>query len=185
MTVTTLGKSKLKITLSRLEASKLFGNGEHTACRDRGTQYILRVILAKALTKACFTLDCERLFVEMFPSASGGRIIFFTKSSLLAPLKQTSASLYYYLLEFTDINPASQICRLVFKQKELLVKSSLYKFRKKYYLALLSKSPYLVSATTAEEFADRCIRSKTAFAIVSEHGKKLIDDNAVDIIRGL
>ncbi len=177
MTAITVGPSKLKITIDANESAKLFCRAATLTCRDPETQSALRILLGKALQSTDFKLDCKRLYVEMYPSAGGGFIIYFTKTPYRKRYKRNPAAKIVYLLGFSDTNGAIAASKLLSRQSTL--KSSLYRYGKAYYLAVSSPIAEF-STTVITEFADSVLCSDTAYAIVSEYGSSVIDENAIE-----
>lgn len=177
MTAITVGPSKLKITIDANESAELFCRATAFTCRDPETQSVLRILLQKALRNTNFKLDCKRLYVEMYPSAGGGLIIYFTKTPYRKRYKRNPNAKVVYLLRFSDTNGAIAASKLLSRYPPL--KSSLYRYGKSYYLAVSSPITEFSPAVIAE-FADSALCSDTAYAIVSEYGSSVIDENAIE-----
>ncbi len=180
MTAVLIGKSKLKIKLDPFEAAKLFKNADNISCQDPETRYILKIILGRAISKTAFRLDCDRLKVELFPAASGGCIIYFTKSPERKRYKRNLDAEFKFLMEFSDSNKAVAASKTFYKNLRNIKNSRLYKFGKKYYLIVSSNSGYPLSLPLIKEFADSLQCSDTAAAIVSEYGNLMISENAIE-----
>ncbi len=177
MTATTVGPSKLKITIDQNESAELFCHAAALTCRDPETQSALRTLLRKALRKTDFKLDCKRLYVEMYPSVSGGFIIYFTKTPYRRRYRQNPNGKIMYLLRFSDTNSAIAASKLLKGCPSL--KSSLYRYGGSYYLAVSSPLKEFSTAVITE-FADSALCSDAAYAIVSEYGSTVIDENAIE-----
>ena len=182
MIVGTIGNSKLKITLDPEETVDFFAECDNLSCADPETRYSLRILLGLALTKTEFKLDSERLFVEMYPSASGGCIIYFTKTPHRQRYKRKKDAIFTFLLEFDNTENAITISKALCQKGVKIEKSSLYKYNNLYYLIVLSSFNKALNSAFITEFADSCTGSNTASAIVSEHGNVIIEQNAVEIL---
>lgn len=185
MTAVLVGKSKLKIRLEHFEMTELFKVTDTISCKDPETRYILKVILGKAITKTGFRLDCERLKVELFPSASGGCLIYFTKLPYYKRFRQNQNADFKFTMEFSSCDnavAASKTFKNLLLDKE---NSSLYKLHEKYYIVVSSASGYPLPFPVIKEFADSLHCSNTAAAIVSEYGNLMISDNAIEKLAAL
>ncbi len=177
-----ISSRKLKITLDSKESAELI-NRLYKVPRDNlQLKHILRILLSKAAAKTDFTLDCERIYVELFPSVNSGLIIFFTKYPQVKKYRLNSAKVFKYLLEFSDSDSVIRAAKAFAAQKKDCFQSSLFKKQDKYYLIISCKTGIPITYALLTEFADRCVCSHTASAIVSEYGKKILSENAVDLL---
>lgn len=181
MTAVTVGMRKLKITLDAKESSLLLCGNERPSCHDPKTRQFLAAILKKALPKTDFLLDCDRLFVEIYPSALGGHIIYFTKAPLLRRFHKNPDPMLSLLLKFSDSSDSFALSKKFVQIKFSPKQSGFYKYKGEYCL-ILTASPSSFPYSLINEFADSVVCSDIAAAAVSEYGKALIKDNAVEII---
>ncbi len=180
MTAVMVGNSKLKIKLDADEAYKLFKNTTSVSCYDPEVRHILKAILKKALCQTDFILDCEKFKVELFPSAYGGCIIYFTKAPQGKRYRKKADPKFKFLLEFSDSNNVIAASKSFHYRLPNCNRSSLYKYQDRYYLIVTSPSGKLFSSPMIKEFADSLQCSDTAAAIVSEHGNLIISENAIE-----
>lgn len=183
MTAVTVGIRKLKITLSPEESSQFLGQSENPCCKDPKTRRFLAALLRSALSKTDFRLDCDRLYVEIYPSALGGHVIYFTKAPLLRRFHKNSEN-FSLLLRFKDFSELSLLCQKLTHENFSENSSVLYKYRGEYSL-FLSAPPSAFPYPLITEFADTVICSDIAVATVSEYGKLLIKENAVEVLSKL
>lgn len=181
MLAVTVGIRKLKITLSAEESYRFLGKIAKPCCKDPETRRFLAALLRSALHKTDFRLDCDRLYVEIYPSALGGHIIYFTKPPLIRRFHKNPSSNLTLMLEFKDFGDLISICKKLKSEGSSEIRSALYKYKGEYSL-LITSSPSAFSYPLITEFADKVICSDIAVASVSEYGKLLIKDNAIDII---
>lgn len=180
MTAVMVNGSKLKIKLDADEAYKFFKNTTSVSCYDPEVRHVLKAILKKALCLTEFTLDCEKFKVELFPSAGGGCIIFFTKSPVGKRYRKNPDTKFRFLLGFSDSNDVISASKSFNSRLVGCDKSSLYKLYDRYYLLVTSRSGKFFSSPLIKEFADSLQCSDTAAAIVSEYGSLMIGDNAIE-----
>lgn len=180
MTAILVEKGKLKIHLEHFEMTELFKVTGSISCKDPEMRYILKIILGKAITKTGFKLDCERLKVELFPSVTGGCVIYFTKLPHYKRFRQNREANFKFTMEFSSCEnavAASKTFKSFLLNKE---NSSLYKLEERYYLVVSSAAGYPLPFPVVKEFADSLHCSNTAAAIVSEYGNLMISDNAIE-----
>lgn len=184
MTAVTIGKRKLKITLDMRESAALFENGV-ISHKSRDLRRRLCAILKKAAVSCDFSLDCERIFVEIYPSASGGHIIYFTKSPLLKRFKEKRDGRFCFLMRFSDADAPFAFSKRCREGGALPLESSFHKLHGRYFLSLTFRTADPIPISLITEFADRVVCSETAAATVSEYGKTILYENAVEVLSRL
>ena len=182
MTVTRLSSKRIKITLDKDESSLLFNHTSLPRFSDPHTIKSLRYILRKATHKTDFLENSCRLYVEIYPLSPSGVIIFFTKpDEARSTLKQQG--LCTYIITAKNLESTFKLCRLSLCDQSKIVASKLLKYNGAYHIilqtALLKKIPQI------KEFADNICTSKLTAAKISEYGKTIISDNAIDSLAKL
>ena len=181
MTAVSVGTRKLKITLSAEESYPLFSSDSVPCCTDPKTRKFLATLLKKALPKTDFRLDCDRLYVEIYPSTLGGHIIYFTKAPLLKRFHKNPNQQFSFLLSFKDFERLVGICKALKKAEFYSQNSKLYKYKGEYCLTLLTV-PSDIPYSIITEFADSDSYSNRKAAVIGEYGKLMIKDDALNIL---
>ncbi|MBO7217800.1 MAG: adaptor protein MecA [Clostridia bacterium] len=181
MTAVSVGMRKLKITLSAEESSPLFSNEGAPCCADPKTRKFLAALLKKALPKTDFRLDCDRLYVEIYPSTLGGHIIYFTKAPLLKCFHKNPVQQLSLLLTFKDFEDLISLCKVLFKENFCPLNSRLYKYKGEYCLSI-SAAPSAIPYSIITEFADSVSYSNLRAALIGEYGRLLIKDDTLNIL---
>ncbi len=179
MRATLLTSRKLKITLTARESSELFNSFEKLSHLNAAVKRSLLSLLREALRSTDFILDCERLFVEIFPTSLGGHAIYFTK-----PTDKSLCRPSEILLRFKSSSDTSDFCKTLEVCKSVPRQSALYKYRGKYYLRLNIGETRL-PVRLINEFTDLSPCSALESAVVGEYGKCIIKTGAVETLSRL
>ena len=200
---------KLKIMLSPQDM-KDFGLSERTADGTVSEKRSLRKILDRAQAETGFDTKNATLYVQAFPAPDGSMELFLTRRSRLLPEPEEQKSPFRKKYRFSgddrgrrkyiavshDIDPLADLC--VRMNKEGFRGSSvLYMFSTHYYLFLefprrfpqyLQNEPEDFTIDEAarffylSEYADVAFADGLTLAALSEHGKTLIEQNAVETL---
>ena len=181
MTVTRLNSNKLKITLDKEESSFLFNHTSLPRFSDPHTLKSLRYILKKATHKTDFLDNSCRLYVEIYPLSPSGVIIYFTKPDEV-PSPSKEQGLLTYIISADSLDSILKLCYILSGQPRA-ADSSLLKYNGSYHLILQTEP--LKKIPQIKEFADNICTSKLTAAKISEYGKTIISDNAIDSLAKL
>ncbi len=184
MNAVTVSNKKLKITLTAKESSELFEGKAQFSCIDKKTKLLLKVILKRALYSTNFTLDCDRLFVEIYPSARGGHIIYFTKAALFKKFRKNPRPNLCFVLKFKNSANLTEFCKTVNISGYRIPRSELHKYGGKYFL-ILRQNEKSIPFSLITEFTDSLLCSQTSAAIIGEYGKCILKNDAIEVISKL
>ena len=172
-----VNKSRLNVYLSKDEIVK-----EHIDLKEIFTQKCnikekLTSVFAKAKDYAGFNIDNYNLKIELIPIVDGDLLISVKRLNS-SNNKLITKTLIFCFHELEDLFTAVKKYT-----KPYIASSSLYKYDDKYYLMT-----YIL--TTREEKLKRFMLSMLRFgeksefshAVLEEHGQKLMDKNAVNVI---
>ena len=181
MTVDTINENKLRICLDAKETRQLFGSYEKIDYNDPDTRFALNLILKQALPDADFTLNCQRLYVEVSPALSGGCNIYFTKTNIKGKrYRSTNNAIFQYIFEFDScqdaINASKELVKLNFSND---IDSKFYKLDSKYRMIILSRQNALDISFVMKEFSRLLSNQDNEKQKTIEYGKEIIGDNAV------
>lgn len=187
MLVNSLGKNKIKITLSAFEITKLFGSYENIDYSNPEIKIALNVLLDKATEMSNTEFDEGALFVEVYPTALGGCNIYFTKikqtDKTTKRFKKINQNHFCTVIVFEGSNDLLNAIQYLYKTDTYeLIKNSLYKRKDKYNLLLVSSKPIIKKLHCLGEFAKNIYSGKEVYAFIAEHSKQIIADNAIQII---
>lgn len=186
MTVDTINENKLRICLDAKETKELFGSFEKIDYSDPDTRFALNLILKQALPEVEFTLNCQRLYVEVSPAISGGCNIYFTKTNSKAKRYRPFSSSFVYIFEFDSCQDAINASKEVVKLKTSTeFDSKFYKFSSKYRMIIESKQNGLEFSSLLKEFSVLLSNEDSEKQKTIEYGKEIISDNAVSVLSNL
>ena len=187
MTVDTINENKLRICLDAKETKQLFGSFEKIDYNDPDTRFALNLILKQALPEAEFTLNCQRLYVEVSPALSGGCNIYFTKTNSKAKRYRMSNSIcFLYIFEFDFCQDAINASREVIRLKGSPdFDSRFYKFASKYRMIIESRQNVPNITSLMKEFSVILSNEDSEKQKTIEYGKEIISENAVSILSNL
>ncbi|MBR6573120.1 MAG: adaptor protein MecA [Clostridia bacterium] len=186
MTVDTINENKLRICLDAKETKQLFGSFEKIDYNDPDTRFALNLILKQALPEVEFTLNCQRLYVEVSPAISGGCNIYFTKTNSKAKRYKLSNSSFIYIFEFDSCQDAINASKEVVKLKcSTELDSKFYSFSSKYRMIIESKQNCSEFSSLMKEFSLLLSSEDNEKQQTIEYGKEIISDNALSVLANL
>ena len=168
-------KNRLRISLTKLETERIFGNLGYIDKNDPHITYALKALLKKAVKEQGFPAT-DSVWVEVLKNTSGGYDVFFSKSKPLASNNYTSIA----VLEFERLEDAIRYTKAI----DAMTPSRLYKYFKAYRFVVCFKNEKN-DVPKALEFADRVYTNFTETAKTLEHGTVLIKENAFEILSKL
>ena len=187
MLVNSLGKNKIKISLTAFEITKLFGSYENIDYANPETKIALNVLLEKAVQISNTEFDDGALFVEVYPTVLGGCNIYFTriKPEEKRPkrLKKVLPNSHWCILEFAQSNHLISAIQLLYKQNiPEILNSSLYKAKDTYCLLIIAAKPVMQKLGLIKEFTQNIYFGKENAAMLTEHSKTIVKSKAIQTI---
>lgn len=184
MLVNNLGKNKIKVTLSALEITKIFGSYENIDYSNPEIKVALNILLDKATEISNTEFEDGALFVEVYPTALGGCNIYFTKikpaEKQTKRFKQITQNHLWNILEFANSTDLINAMKCLYKTNSKdIIKSSLYKCNDNYYLLTVCSKPIFKKFFLIREFAQNIYFGKTICAVIAEHSEQIVKDNAI------
>lgn len=189
-----IGSHKLKITLSAEDAARYALNCQEEGCADTVTGSRLRKILTDVEQETGFEANDDRIYIQMYPSKTGGCELFVTRMGLAvsvdpkdgSPLPQDAAEKpplpkkRTCALRFTELEPLLSLCRRM--AKDYTGESCIRQDDSGHWWLLLTKRNAEKSARELFRFAREYGQwedADRAQIFLSEHGKTICDSNAV------
>ncbi|MBO5852429.1 MAG: adaptor protein MecA [Clostridia bacterium] len=174
MTYLKLKNNRLRISLTKDETEKIFGNADAIDKNDPKTNLALRLLFKKAVCDNSFIYDYGNVWIEVAKNLSGGYDIYFTKSRYTSSLPDSAL----LVLEFSSLEGAITASKVILASKCENSDSRLYRLSDKYRMIVVSKK----SLPAIIEFADCVYISKIEVASTLEHGHCIIKDDAIEIL---
>lgn len=181
MTFKLISPKKLEVTLSTQDCAAAGINWECDSPNDirRLKKYLLSVLAqAQSRLEQPFYTG-ERLLIEIHPEPDGSAYVFFISEE----------ELFHTFCEpevfgFNDSEQLLNACLKLFRQySHRLLKSSLYLFNDEWLLTLNPIDGDIASAADLiAEFGGKRYGSALTAAVISEHGKPIIGERALDMI---
>ncbi len=187
MTVDTINENKLRICLDAREMRQLFGSFEKIDYNDPDTRLALNLILREALPEAEFTLNCQRLYVEVSPALSGGCNIYFTKTNSKGKrYKLSNSAFYLYIFEFMSCQDAINASKeLINSKKSESFESKFYKLGSKYRMIIISEQIITDIVALIKEFSELLSNEDYERQKTIEYGKEIIGEDAIKTLANL
>lgn len=177
MTVESLSKSKIRITLDGKEVNDLFGGYERIDYDDPLTRLVLHGLVRQALPDSGFLQDCSQLLIEVRPYCDGCTIDLIKQRTIRTP-----ARLYppkRWRLDFFDTEcMINALCALYRRKTGLGKESTLYRSEGGYH-AVLSATHKAIDIVRRYCLADS---SSLAIAAIEEYADAICSENAVEMI---
>ena len=147
---------------------------------NQQTKQILSHLIDKIKNEFSMDLKLSKLLIEAFPYQDGGCILYINS---VQPTK--SSTMHTPIIyEFDNITVLSSAVKQLYSQyTHIIIKSELYLYNEKYILIIytyfkMDKQIY----NLLNEYADFYGKGVIVSAVIKEHAKKLISDNAVETL---
>jgi hypothetical protein len=152
---------------------------------DPPTRTALRSLLESARNQVNFRPRGAKLFIEVYSSEGGGCALYFTL--LTAGEKERDGGAVPALFQFDDLEAVVQGAAAVHRLYGCRIyKSSLYRMKDGYRLMIVPLDyADRLSEYFLAEYGRPAGKGDLAAALVEEHGKELIRDNAIEVLAGL
>ena len=162
-----MGASTVKIALTAEEMQYFDLDASQMDATDTATRQTLLSILRYAQRKTKLPFDSSKLMIESFPEENGA----------VERLSNFPCTLTYQFHSFYALGAA---CVRLRRQFETLEESILYQQNGRYVLKLLCMSRQLGAIRLLlNEYGTVCRSGWLADALLREHGKLLIDEDAI------
>lgn len=183
-----MSSDKIKVLLSHEDMRVLGVTYEELDYEQEDTKVAINDILDHVRSIWGFESLGYKLFVEVFKSDDGGCIFYFTRvkySSVTGTYKkQKSAtrSVIPVTLKFESLDSLCDYCRFIDNFGNFpIFSSSLYIMDSSYYLVVfIFKLQYNKIILTANEFSASIYNGQLFYAHITEHGKNLVPQDAVE-----
>ncbi len=190
MDIELIDNNKIKINVSNEELLDYSVSYERLSSDDPDTRRMILQLLDIAKTQVGFEHKNKKLYIETFPDALGGCVLYFSvfaKNLPDSPGKSTSRRIYMhrpvtFLIPDVDIL-YSMANYLVCRNIRKIVKSSLYRIQNKYALVIFplgdfeSESNFLSS-----EFMLKLCKGNQYLTFLEEHASLLLAGNAIETL---
>lgn len=181
MQIKLLGKNKLQITLLQSDLEELGITYESLDYMNPQTRKAITELLRKAKEKTSFQPERGKLLIEVYPLEDNGCAIYFTT---LCGYEESACEPAVFPFSDADLL-IDACCKLYQQYSHRLFKSSAYYLDNTYYLVLYSlDSCEGVVTRFLTEYSHQVGKGRLMELFLAEHGKCLIQDNAVDTLCG-
>lgn len=184
MTVINISKAHFKLYLTKYEVEKYFSGYENLIFLDRKTKETLLLLLRIAANN----LTAEKVQnadVTIYPTSNGGCLLNVTfddetiKTNKNVKLRQRTITYIFSFENFENIISLSSAYKKICKA---ICKNSIYCINSRYFLIIEipefdQKTPMLIS-----EYALFSARGKIFKEIITEYGKCIAEENAIEIL---
>ena len=171
MTFVKLKGNRVKVSLDRNEAERLFGSADRIDQNSPATRHVLKILFMRAAQKS-FSADCKTVMIEMTKNLTGGWDIYFIKS---APVKQREGVAVFVFDSAEDAVRGAQAAVL---QNQALPESRFLKSADGFLLEL--RSPQRDVRLALGEF---CLSAY--YTTLGAVGRELIGKNAIEVLSKL
>ena len=181
MDITLITADKLKIELSREDMEALSIEYENLDYSNEQTRSALIALLDKSRAEAGFNPRGAKLFIEVYPTESGGCVLYFTAMRRESHGRSVPAPVVF---EFDDVETLISCCTKGFRQYgHRIFKSALFRFEDTYRL-VLHPLDYndMLSVYFFREYARLVGEGEVLAAFTEEHGLPLLSENALDTL---
>ncbi len=179
MTYTVLKGDRFRISLDKEEMTRLFGSKEKICEDSKQTQYVIKLLLKKAITDSGFSVGKKGVYTEIVGNISGGCDIYFIKPALTLKLSEKAVS--PLVLHFKNCNDAISSAKILSAKSDNFADSRFFKMEKGFRLIIWANSG-LNFESCAIDFAEKFYRGQIEQAKTEEYGKELISKNAVSVL---
>ena len=183
MKIEKISDSKIKLTVTG-EDMLLHGISLESFVNDTPQmRSFFNTLIKKAEAETGFCAENSRLMIEAHPSDAGGVILFVTNldreevSSVKKPKIRAKAIETKKETSVFEFDSFDGICNFVKECTCYYRGGSVYSYRDKYYLITANSITPLVF-----EYASKLVKEPLFEAMLTEHGKCVIEKNAIDII---
>lgn len=185
MNFTLIHENKLKAALSAEDMRSLGLDFDRMDYSDPVTRKALIFLLENGRNQVGFDPRKSKLFIEVYPCDDGGCVLYFT--NLQTPGRGKGAGMEPVLFRFDSAETLLEGAEKVWEQYgHRIFKSSLYRMDGKYRLVVwpLDYADRL-SIYFLSEFGEKLGEGELLAAYTGEHGKELIDGNAIEVLSEL
>lgn len=181
-----LDEKTVKVLLSKLDMSNLNLTYDEMDYQKPDTKRIILHLIEKIKKEVKIDFSNGRLFIEAFPYADGGCILYVNIIDQVKKVteKQKSSFLTPLIFSCDDVDILFKMSNAVFlKYDHIILKSTLHLLDGKYYLSLYTyfkMDDDIIKSVN--EYGKFIGKGSILSAFLNEHAKKLIEDNAIKVI---
>lgn len=187
MKIELLDDKTVKVLLSDIDMKSLELSYEEMDYKNPQTKRVLLKLIDEIKKEVKINLNAGKLFIEAFPYADGGCILYVNVLEIQRDNSQKKPRQGFdtpLIFMFEDIDSLAKLSgRLIARYSHIILKSTLYLWERKYYLMLYTYFKMdndLIQLI--KEYGKFYGRGATRSAIVMEHAKELIKADAIGTI---
>lgn len=170
----------VKITLTNAELQQRGYDPGDLTKEGQALEELMTEMLAEARKAGLLEEDCcTRILAQLYECREGGCILYFT--SVGRDLRFTRSPVVYRFARCEDMIEA--LLQLFQHHCHRVYKSSLYRYQNSFYVVVYSiapSDPHVAAALL--EYGEQFGKGEACRAFLEEHGAKVIDSNAMDVI---
>jgi len=175
MTIMQINEKRTKITLSHVEVISCFGTYERLKSSPDSVKFTIRALLCDILNGYAAKYNDCRLLARVRAEQNCGCEI-----TLSVIEKECRGKVAEYVFDFCDSENLTKAVKVLYGQKDLRnLESSLYKMSGGYRL-IVKTSENTQRLFIINEFSSRKSDSRTVVEYTREHGRLLIENNAIE-----
>lgn len=191
MKIELLDDKTVKVLLSKVDMTAYNLSYEEMDYKNPQTKRVILKLIEEIKKEVKINLSTGKLFIEAFPYADGGCILYVNlldagKADALSQKKLKPGFDTPLIFVIDDLNYLGVLSnRLVTRYSHIILKSALYLWESNYYLLL-----YTYFKMDSEiikligEYAKLYGKGNVQSAIVKEHAKELITNDAIAMLDG-
>ena len=184
-----LDDKTVKVLLSKDDMTMYNLRYEEMDYTDPKTKQVILTLIDEINKEVTINLVTDKLFIEAFPYADGGCILYVNmlgsfKSESITPPKNKSGFDTPLIFLVDDINLLGVLSnKLMTRYSHIILKSALYVWEQNYYLLLYTyfkMDSELINLIC--EYGTLYAKGNIQAAIVKEHAKELISNDAIAML---
>ncbi|MEG0570484.1 MAG: adaptor protein MecA [Oscillospiraceae bacterium] len=189
MQIELIDENTVKVIISKSDMSDFKITYEEMDYKNVQTKKIISKAIEKIKSETALDITSSKLFVEAFPYIDGGCILYMNvielKSQTIGTKKRYRTSFDTPIIyTFDNIDKVVNVSkRLIENYNHVILKSSLFFCKKKYYLLLYTYFKMDDKIGSAlKEYGSFFGKGAIPSAIVKEHAKEIIETYAIETL---
>lgn len=191
MKIELLDEKTVKVVLSNFDMIDLNLTYDEMDYKNPSTKRVILKLVDRIKREVALDLTAVKLYIEAFPYADGGCILYVNmldlgdKAKVNGKRYKTSFDTPI-LFSFKDLSALGGVTkRLLNRYSHIILKNSLYYYNNNYYLILYTYFKMDLQLThLLNEYGSFYGKGATQNAFIREHGKEIIESEAIETLSG-
>ena len=186
MKIEPLDEKTIKVVLSRRDMEGFQLTYEEMDCQNAGTKRVIRRLLDEIREQADLDLSRGRLYIEAFPYADGGCILYVNLLES-APAGRAGRKTSFdtpLVFAFDSLDTLTALAaRLERQYGHVILKNALYLMEGRYYLLIYTYFKMDAQLThLLNEYGSFVGKGAVPSALIQEHARELIPSDAAQVL---